>query len=108
MTEPAPEAQVKYLTTLAEKVDKERFDAEFAKVIKGSDSVVLVQVRRVRVAQWAQGGGGRDAGGEAVAAEQAQMFPEAEDSADEPGEWWGPESPGRWSLSRCLVSRCRA
>ncbi|WP_406379313.1 hypothetical protein [Streptomyces sp. NBC_01618] len=36
-TEPATEAQVKYLTTLAEKVGKERFDAEFAKVIKGSD-----------------------------------------------------------------------
>lgn len=35
--EPATEAQVKYLTTLAEKVGKERFDAEFAKVIKGSD-----------------------------------------------------------------------
>ncbi|MEU0256680.1 hypothetical protein ABZ299_30335 [Streptomyces sp. NPDC006184] len=36
-TESATEAQVKYLTTLAEKVGKERFDAEFAKVIKGSD-----------------------------------------------------------------------
>ncbi|MGW6286335.1 hypothetical protein [Streptomyces sp. NPDC055107] len=36
-TEPATEAQVKYLTTLAEKVGKERFDAEFAKAIKGSD-----------------------------------------------------------------------
>ncbi|KOU84334.1 MULTISPECIES: DUF3072 domain-containing protein [unclassified Streptomyces] len=35
--EPATDAQVKYLTTLAEKVGKERFDAEFAKVIKGSD-----------------------------------------------------------------------
>ncbi|MFB6876326.1 hypothetical protein [Streptomyces sp. NPDC056323] len=35
-TEPATPAQVKYLTTLAEKVGKERFDAEFAKVIKGS------------------------------------------------------------------------
>ncbi|MET8145774.1 hypothetical protein ABZU32_36190 [Sphaerisporangium sp. NPDC005288] len=33
-TEPATAAQVKYLTTLAEKVGKERFDAEFAKVIK--------------------------------------------------------------------------
>ncbi|MER6241076.1 hypothetical protein [Streptomyces clavifer] len=29
--------QVKYLTTLAEKVGKERFDAEFARVVKGSD-----------------------------------------------------------------------
>ncbi|MGI5451442.1 hypothetical protein ACQEVM_37920 [Streptomyces sp. CA-243310] len=28
---------MKYLATLAEKVGKERFDAEFAKVIKGSD-----------------------------------------------------------------------
>lgn len=36
-TELTTEAQVKYLTTLAEKVGKERFDAEFAKVIKGSD-----------------------------------------------------------------------
>ncbi|MFD8803331.1 hypothetical protein [Streptomyces atroolivaceus] len=36
-TEPATEAQVKYLTMLAEKVGKERFDAEFAKVVKGSD-----------------------------------------------------------------------
>ncbi|GAA2638551.1 hypothetical protein GCM10009863_64270 [Streptomyces axinellae] len=36
-TEPATAAQVKYLTTLAEKVGKERFDAEFAKVIKGRD-----------------------------------------------------------------------
>ncbi|MFD5208605.1 hypothetical protein ACFWNF_16965 [Streptomyces anulatus] len=36
-TEPATEAQVKYLTTLAEKVGKERFDTEFAKAIKGSD-----------------------------------------------------------------------
>jgi hypothetical protein len=35
-TEPATPAQVKYLTMLAEKVGKERFDAEFAKVIKGS------------------------------------------------------------------------
>ncbi|MEU4025732.1 hypothetical protein [Streptomyces anulatus] len=35
--EPVTEAQVKYLTTLAEKVGKERFDAEFAKAIKGSD-----------------------------------------------------------------------
>ncbi|MET9909401.1 hypothetical protein ABZZ74_21785 [Streptomyces sp. NPDC006476] len=37
-TEPATEAQVQYLTTLAEKVGKERFDAEFAKVIKGATS----------------------------------------------------------------------
>ncbi|MEV0750492.1 hypothetical protein AB0I75_35700 [Streptomyces sp. NPDC050273] len=36
-TVPATEAQVKYLTTLAEKVGKELFDAEFAKVVKGSD-----------------------------------------------------------------------
>ncbi|MFJ8770124.1 hypothetical protein [Streptomyces clavifer] len=36
-TESATEAQVKYLTTLAEKVGKERFDAEFARVVKGSD-----------------------------------------------------------------------
>ncbi|WP_309030897.1 hypothetical protein [Streptomyces alfalfae] len=36
-TELATEAQVKYLITLAEKVGKERFDAEFAKVIRGSD-----------------------------------------------------------------------
>ncbi|MFD7914398.1 hypothetical protein ACFV30_27380 [Streptomyces sp. NPDC059752] len=36
-TEPATEAQVKYLITLAEKVGKERLDAEFAKVIKGRD-----------------------------------------------------------------------
>ncbi|MFI5748898.1 hypothetical protein ACIBBE_23885 [Streptomyces sp. NPDC051644] len=36
-TELATPAQVKYLTTLAEKVGKERFDAEFAKVVKGSD-----------------------------------------------------------------------
>ncbi|MDN0201213.1 hypothetical protein [Streptomyces sp. S.PNR 29] len=28
---------MKYLTTFAEKVGKERFDAESAKVIKGSD-----------------------------------------------------------------------
>ncbi|MFF8382535.1 hypothetical protein ACF053_02640 [Streptomyces kanasensis] len=28
---------MKYLSTLAEKVGKERFNAEFAKVIKGSD-----------------------------------------------------------------------
>ncbi|MGC0334652.1 TorA maturation chaperone TorD [Streptomyces sp. SAI-170] len=35
-TEPATEAQVKYLTTLAETLGKERLDAEFAKVIKGS------------------------------------------------------------------------
>lgn len=36
-SEPATDAQVKYLTTLAEKVGKERFDTEFAKVTKGSD-----------------------------------------------------------------------
>ncbi|MFC9429601.1 hypothetical protein [Streptomyces sp. NPDC056987] len=36
-TDPATEAQVKYLTTLAEKFGKERFDAEFIKVIKDSD-----------------------------------------------------------------------
>ncbi|MFE1875038.1 hypothetical protein ACFW9N_29905 [Streptomyces sp. NPDC059496] len=36
-TEPATEAQVKYLITLAEKVGKERLEAEFAKVIKGRD-----------------------------------------------------------------------
>ncbi|MFD5593960.1 hypothetical protein [Streptomyces griseorubiginosus] len=36
-TERASEAHVKYLTALAEKVGKQRFDAEFAKVIKGSD-----------------------------------------------------------------------
>lgn len=36
-SEPATGAQVKYLTTLAEKVGNKRFDAEFAKVIKGSD-----------------------------------------------------------------------
>jgi hypothetical protein len=35
--------------------------------------VVFVQLRRVRVAQRAQGAGGRDAGGEAVAAEQVQI-----------------------------------
>ncbi len=36
-TKPATEAQVRYLTTLAERVGKERFDAEYAKAIKGSD-----------------------------------------------------------------------
>lgn len=36
-TEPATEAQMKYLTPLADKVGKERVDAEFAEVIKGSD-----------------------------------------------------------------------
>ncbi|MFE5406964.1 hypothetical protein ACFQ9Z_37935 [Streptomyces sp. NPDC056580] len=36
-TEPATEAQVKYLTTLVEKVGQERFDAEFAEVVKGRD-----------------------------------------------------------------------
>ncbi|MET7606379.1 hypothetical protein [Streptomyces avermitilis] len=36
-SEPATDAQVKYLTTLAEKVGNKRFDAEFAKVIEGSD-----------------------------------------------------------------------
>lgn len=36
-TEPTIATQVKYLTTFAKKVGKERFDADFAKVIKGSD-----------------------------------------------------------------------
>ncbi|MFE9468574.1 hypothetical protein ACFYNW_33980 [Streptomyces virginiae] len=36
-TEPTIATQVKYLTTFAEKVGKERFDADSAKVIKGSD-----------------------------------------------------------------------
>ncbi|WP_331757144.1 hypothetical protein OG582_39985 (plasmid) [Streptomyces anulatus] len=36
-TEKATPKQVEYLTTLAEKLGKERFDTEFAKVIKGSD-----------------------------------------------------------------------
>ncbi|MFG2600687.1 hypothetical protein [Streptomyces sp. NPDC048462] len=36
-TEKATPKQVEYLTTLAEKLGKERFDDEFAKVIKGSD-----------------------------------------------------------------------
>ncbi|GHJ26887.1 hypothetical protein TPA0910_13200 [Streptomyces hygroscopicus subsp. sporocinereus] len=36
--------------------------------------VVLVQLRRVRVAQRAQGAGGRDARGDAVAAEQVQVL----------------------------------
>jgi hypothetical protein len=36
-TEPTIATQVKYLTTFGEKVGKERFDAESAKVIKGND-----------------------------------------------------------------------
>jgi hypothetical protein len=36
-TEPTIATQVKYLTTFDEKVGKERFDAESAKVIKGND-----------------------------------------------------------------------
>jgi hypothetical protein len=36
-TEPATPAQLKYLTNLAEKVGKERFDAEFVKAVKGTD-----------------------------------------------------------------------
>ncbi|MGW6405037.1 hypothetical protein [Streptomyces sp. NPDC055134] len=35
-TEPATPAQLKYLTTLAEKVGRERFDAEFVKAVKGT------------------------------------------------------------------------
>ncbi|WP_328506006.1 hypothetical protein [Streptomyces sp. NBC_00391] len=35
-TEPATPAQLKYLTTLVEKVDKERFDVEFANAVKGT------------------------------------------------------------------------
>lgn len=35
--EPATPAQLKYLATLAEKVGKDRFDAEFVKAIKGTD-----------------------------------------------------------------------
>ncbi|MFF1691712.1 hypothetical protein [Streptomyces sp. NPDC058254] len=34
--EPATAAQLKYLTSLVEKVGKERFDAEFVKVVKGT------------------------------------------------------------------------
>jgi hypothetical protein len=52
-TEPAAEAQVKYLTTLAEKVGKERFDAGFAKVIKGSD--IAPRAARQRCATAAKG-----------------------------------------------------
>lgn len=35
-TEPATPAQLKYLTGLVEQVGKERFDAEFAEVVKGT------------------------------------------------------------------------
>ncbi|WP_245880834.1 DUF3072 domain-containing protein [Streptomyces zhaozhouensis] len=35
-TEPATAAQLKYLATLAEKAGRERFDAEFTKVVKGT------------------------------------------------------------------------
>ncbi|MCW2880551.1 MAG: hypothetical protein JWQ95_4651 [Sphaerisporangium sp.] len=43
-TEPATEAQLKYLATLVEKVGKERFDAEFAKAVKGTG----IELRRPR------------------------------------------------------------
>lgn len=36
-TERATEKQLKYLASLAEKAGKERFDAEFVKVVKGTD-----------------------------------------------------------------------
>ncbi|QGZ52729.1 hypothetical protein GPZ77_02820 [Streptomyces sp. QHH-9511] len=35
--EPATAKQLKYLASLAEKVGKERFDAEFVKAVKGTD-----------------------------------------------------------------------
>ncbi|MFI2189079.1 hypothetical protein [Streptomyces sioyaensis] len=35
--EPATPAQLKYLTSLAEKVGKERFDTDFIKAVKGTD-----------------------------------------------------------------------
>lgn len=35
-TEPATEAQLKYLATLVDKVGKNRFDAEFANAVKGT------------------------------------------------------------------------
>ncbi|MFJ9180566.1 hypothetical protein [Streptomyces sp. NPDC102360] len=47
-TDSATEAQVKHLTTLAERVGKERFDAEFTKVIKGSGSAPRAPRQRAR------------------------------------------------------------